>query len=84
MRNLPVAVEETEIDEMFRVADDDGDGKIGFEVVRAIHWLLDNLLTVFQEFCRMIHPPPLPKDKKPTKAEIASHFPEDREEESES
>ena len=33
MRNLPVAVEETEIDEIFRVADDDGDGRIGFEVV---------------------------------------------------
>ena len=57
MRSLPVPMEEAVIDEMFKVADDDGDGKIGFE-----------------EFRRMINPPPLPKEKKPTKAEIASHF----------
>ena len=57
MRNLPVPLEESVIDEMFKAADDDGDGKIGFD-----------------EFRRMINPPPLPKEKKPTKAEIASHF----------
>ena len=57
MRNLPVPLEESVIDEMFQAADDDGDGTIGFD-----------------EFRRMINPPPLPKEKKPTKAEIASQF----------
>ena len=32
MRNLPVKVSEKDIDEMFRVADVDNDGKIGYKV----------------------------------------------------
>ena len=33
MRNLPEAVDEAEIEEMFRVADADKDGMIGFKVL---------------------------------------------------
>ena len=32
MRSLPEHLEEEELEEMFRVADKDGDGNIGFEV----------------------------------------------------
>ena len=32
MRNLPVEVGEDDIDDMFKTADTDGDGKIGYKV----------------------------------------------------
>ena len=32
MRNLPVSVSEKDIEEMFKVADKNGDGKIGYKV----------------------------------------------------
>ena len=71
MRRLPVELEEEVIDDMFEVADKNGDGKIGFDVnfeCIVTYKLLNN----FQEFHAMINPPPLPVERKPTKLEIYS------------
>ena len=43
MRNLPVAVAEEDIDEMFEVADTDRDGRIGYKVNKlSSHNISDN------------------------------------------
>ena len=72
MRNLPVAVAEDDIDDMFNTADTDGDGKIGYKVN-------DLLVTVvyimnIKEFQNMINPPKPPEGPKPTKALFKSLY----------
>ena len=60
MRNLPVAVAEVDIEDMFSVADVDKDGKISYKVGKVKIKLIIILHEYSQEFQAMINPPQPP------------------------
>ena len=74
MRNLPVAVAEDDIENMFAVADVDKDGKISYKVEQVKIKLIIIQHEYSQEFQAMINPPQPPQHPKPTKAQLVSSF----------
>ena len=76
MRSLPVKVAELEIEEMFKVADVDNDGKIGYKVCHKIHSSSRPILMglTFKDLQKMVNPPKPPERPKPTKADFRTQF----------
>ena len=74
MRNLPVAVGEDDIEDMFNTADADGDGQIGYKVDNRYIKCQNRYILQIQEFQNMINPPKPPEGPKPTKAQFKSLY----------